>query len=467
MGNILIGYVLCILVFLGVYYGNIWRARDFPFLSQLLFSPTSNSTSYVTYNQTAILDENGRLDPAKLEVQGIPYMAATFASYVLTQNLAITATITHMLLWNFNDLKNAWSFLSPANLRNIISPSFWKFWQPAPPLTEQEKQNLDPHYRQMLSYTDCPDWWYGLVLLLSTIVGLICIYAANSGMSWWAFIIATLLASILILFVGAQAGLTGFQLHVQPIIQMIGAYLEPGNPLTNMYFTLFGYNSVGQGMLLLQDLKLGQYAKLSPRCTFTMQMVGTLVGAVLNYFITMSITENQREILLSIEGTHIWSGAGLQSFNTQAITWGALASHMYSPTSIYHWVPLALPLGFIAPLPFYILHRFFPTYHFDYLNISIISWHIGWMVTGINSAIFSYFLVAYWSQYYLRRWKPDWFLKFNYVLCAGLDGGTQVVVFIMTFALFGASGKAVGFPGYWGNKKEGNVDFCMVDPGNG
>jgi OPT family oligopeptide transporter len=309
MGNILIGYVLCIVVFLGVYYGNIWRARDFPFLSQLLFSPTSNATSYVTYNQTLILDENGRLDPAKLEVQGVPYMAATFASYVLTQNLAITATITHMLLWNFNDIKSAWSFLSPTNLKNIISPSFWKFWQPAPPLTEEEMQNLDPHYRQMLSYKDCPDWWYGLVLLLSAIVGLICIYAADSGMSWWAFIIATLLASILILFVGAQAGLTGFQLHVQPIIQMIGAYLEPGNPLTNMYFTLFGYNSVGQGMLLLQDLKLGQYAKLSPRCTFTMQMVGTLVGAVLNYFITISITENQREILLSIEGTHIWSGA--------------------------------------------------------------------------------------------------------------------------------------------------------------
>ena len=40
-----------------------------------------------------------------------------------------------------------------------------------------------------------------------------------------------------------------------------------------------------------------------------MQMVGTLVGAVLNYVITITITTNQREILLSIEGTHIWSGA--------------------------------------------------------------------------------------------------------------------------------------------------------------
>lgn len=40
-----------------------------------------------------------------------------------------------------------------------------------------------------------------------------------------------------------------------------------------------------------------------------MQMIGTLVGAILNYAITLSVTSAQREILLSIEGTHIWSGA--------------------------------------------------------------------------------------------------------------------------------------------------------------
>ena len=76
------------------------------------------------------------------------------------------------------------------------------------------------------------------MFLVSGIVGLICIYEADSGMSWWAFIIAIFLASILILFTGAQAGLTGFSLPVQPIIQMLGAYLEPGNPLTNMFVFL-------------------------------------------------------------------------------------------------------------------------------------------------------------------------------------------------------------------------------------
>ena len=78
----------------------------------------------------------------------------------------------------------------------------------------------------------------------------------------------------------------------------------------------------------------------------------------------------------------------------------------------------------------------------------------------------TFFAVAFWSQFWLRRYKAEWFLKFNYVLCAGLDGGTQVVIFIMSFVFFGASGKPIPFPNYWGNK-EGNIDYCMVDPAQG
>lgn len=229
----MIGWILNLAVFLGIFYSNIWRARDFPFLSQLLFSTESNSTKYVVFNQTSILDSTGHVDEAKLAVEGIPYMSATFASYVLTQNLAITATITHLLLYNWDDLKDSWSFMSWESLKSINKPSTWKFWKKTE-YTEEEIENLDPHYRLMLHYEDCPDWWYGLVWLLSGVVGLICIYKAESGMTWWAFIIANIITTVFILFTGAQYGLTGFRLPIQPLVQMIGAYLEPGNPLTNM-----------------------------------------------------------------------------------------------------------------------------------------------------------------------------------------------------------------------------------------
>jgi len=55
-----------------------------------------------------------------------------------------------------------------------------------------------------------------------------------------------------------------------------------------MYFTLFGYNSVLQGISMVQDLKFGQYAKLPPRAIFSAQVTGTLIGAVVNYIMMMA-----------------------------------------------------------------------------------------------------------------------------------------------------------------------------------
>ena len=71
LANNLVGYTLCICVFMGVYYMNIWNAQDFPFLSQLLFSNTSNSTVYTEYNQSALLNTNNEVDPVQLDLLGI------------------------------------------------------------------------------------------------------------------------------------------------------------------------------------------------------------------------------------------------------------------------------------------------------------------------------------------------------------------------------------------------------------
>jgi hypothetical protein len=50
-------------------------------------------------------------------------------------------------------------------------------------------------------------------------------------------------------------------------------------------------------------------------------------------------------------------------------------------------------------------------------------------------------------------------------MSAGLDGGTQLVTFILTFAVMGAGGISVDFPKYFGNNyHSGNYDFCMKNP---
>ena len=77
--------------------------------------------------------------------------------------------------------------------------------------------------------------------------------------------------------------------------------------------------------------------------------------------------------------------------------------------------------------------------------------------------------IGVFSQWWVRTRYPRWFTKYkyvaipfcivrriltirgSYVVAAALDGGTQVISFILNFAVFGASGVAHNFPQWWGN----------------
>ena len=318
--NSFIGFIICMVLYVSLYYGNVWRALDFPFLSQQLFSQNSNSTLFDVFNQTQILDVNNELNPSALDVTGLPFFATTNASYLLTTNLGVSATVVHIFLWNYDAIKDAFSMPKWLHIKQVASnPRAW-IHKSLPNGTEkfqaEEISKLDPHYRQMLAYAEVPSWWYMIILAFSVIGGLLSIYILKSSLPWWGFFIACTLSFLSTLFFGALAGLIGFNVPITSVIQLIGGYLHPGKPVANMYFVLFGANAQAQALFLIQNLKLGQYGKLSPKCTFTVQIMGTVFGAIVNYVLMSSITTNQRDILLSIQGTNIWSGQVIQSFNS-------------------------------------------------------------------------------------------------------------------------------------------------------
>jgi hypothetical protein len=68
------------------------------------------------------------------------------------------------------------------------------------------------------------------------------------------------------------------------------------------------------------------------------------------------------------------------------------------------------------------------------------------MSVGVNSTITSSIIVGLVSQLWLRRQHPGWYKKYNYILGGALDGGAQVMIFVLSFAVFGASGTEKPFP---------------------
>ncbi|TFK53389.1 hypothetical protein OE88DRAFT_1655501 [Heliocybe sulcata] len=76
----------------------------------------------------------------------------------------------------------------------------------------------------------------------------------------------------------------------------------------------------------------------------------------------------------------------------------------------------------------------------------------------------------------LRRYHLDWYRRHNYILGGAFDGGSQIMIFVLSFAVFGVSGVKRPFPTVSGsplgcnetltfivgagNPATGNVDYC-------
>ncbi|KIM91664.1 hypothetical protein PILCRDRAFT_810948 [Piloderma croceum F 1598] len=434
-----IGIMFSYILVPAVYYGNVWNGLSFPFMSQAIFDSSGNE-----YNQTAILTNN-RFDPEKFASVGPAWFSASNALSLITNNLAMGATSVHVFLFYWPELKPFFRAMNPWNNDTVVTH--------------------DEHYEKMKVYKKVPKIWFIGLLVGAYAVAQATNYTGHSDFNWWSLTV-TLILSLFFTTVysvtNAILGIYEFNNGLDGFYQMLASYMVPGDPVANMYAALYGSQPTIQGMALLQDLKLGQYIKIPPRVNFLVQILGCVVGALLNYATMLSVINSQRPALLTISGTRLWSGQNAQAYNSNAIAWGALGPEMFGAGKTYHMVPVALAVGCFLPIPGYILHRFWPkNIIFRNLNTGIIIQFSCYMYIGINSPITTWIVIGIISQYVVRRRFPRMFTKYNYIVAGALDGGTQVISFILNLAVFGAVGNAHLFPEWWGNDLNLSADRCL------
>ncbi|THH04251.1 hypothetical protein EW146_g10226 [Bondarzewia mesenterica] len=92
---------------------------------------------------------------------------------------------------------------------------------------------------------------------------------------------------------------------------------------------------------------------------------------------------------------------------------------LLAPNGRYAIVPFSILIGLGVPVPFWIIHRLFPKLGANTVITPILCWNLGYLSVGINSSVFTTFMLAVFSQYYLRRYRPTWFRKFNFFASGG------------------------------------------------
>ncbi|RMZ73517.1 OPT oligopeptide transporter [Pyrenophora seminiperda CCB06] len=430
------GFVVCFIVMIAIYYGNAWGAKSLPFMSTRLLTQEGKS-----YPITKVF-VNGVLDKSALSTYGIPRLTGTFAYAMFMANAAIGALITHIVLFWGGD-----------TIRAFKAAKTGKF--------------DDPHHAHMAKhYKEAPWWWYMLVLIVSFVLGLVVVIKENITLPAWAYVVALLMGTLIAPFSTILYARFGNGIATNNLSKVIAGLMLPGRPIGNMYYAAWSHNVISAALQLSMDLKLGEYLKIPPRVMFLTQIYGTLLGGFINYAVMTSIVTGNKNLLANSNGDSSWSGATIQSYNTNASSW-ALASYLYKKGAIYSIVPLGLLIGAGIVVAHRIFAQFVPkigNFNVNEINFPQFIQYAGYIPYNQSQTcvLLSWIIVGFYTQFYLRNYRPRIFKDYSYLIAGAFDGASLTCLFILSFAVFGAGGPAKPFPQWWGNNVAGNYDHCPV-----
>lgn len=63
----------------------------------------------------------------------------------------------------------------------------------------------------------------------------------------------------------------------------------------------------------------------------------------------------------------------------------------------------------------WLIHRRWPKLHMDMVITPLLCYTLGYLASGINSGNFVAFLLAVWSQWYMRKYRATWYRKYKCV----------------------------------------------------
>ncbi|OJJ48593.1 hypothetical protein ASPZODRAFT_61713 [Penicilliopsis zonata CBS 506.65] len=431
-----IGFAVCFIAMASIYYGNGWNSKSLPFMSTELLM--ANGTAYPVTD----VFPDGVLDKAALAEYGLPKLTGTFAFAMFMANAAIGALVLHCILFWGKDILRAYR-------------------------SAKEGRYDDRHHVHMAkNYKETPWWWYAVVLIGSFILGLIVVLKEDITLPVWAYIVSLIVGIIVAPFSTILYSRYGNGIATNNLSKMLAGLMIPGRPVGNMYFAAWSHNVIANTVNLSNDLKMGEYLKIPPRVMFLTQMYGTILGGFINYAVMISIVSGKRALLATGNGNSSWSGATIQSYNTNAASW-ALAPYIYRVGTQYEMVPIGLAIGAAAVVIHRVFYQFVPK--IGRLDVSEINMpqfiqYAGYIPYNQSQTcvIFSWIIAGFFVQYYLRNYHPRIFKDYSYLITGAFDGASLTVIFILSFAVFGAGGPSHSFPSWWGNNSNGNYDWCPV-----
>jgi hypothetical protein len=201
------------------------------------------------------------LNEAKYEQHAPIYISEMFASKWITSNqpflvdyfanfLALSSMFSHVAIWHGHKIIKQFK-------RAFVNAN-----------SKSDDDDKDIHNELMKAYPDVPNKLYFVFLLICVVIFLIVTNYTAFKLPIWATALGLVTTVISIIPIGIIKGLTGSDIHLNVLSQVLIGYLIPGRTIEVMTFKSLVTNNAAQALVLIRGLKLGHYMKISPVCNY-------------------------------------------------------------------------------------------------------------------------------------------------------------------------------------------------------
>ncbi|XP_065621314.1 oligopeptide transporter 4-like [Quercus suber] len=242
--------------------------------------------------------------------------------------------------------------------------------------------------------------------------------------------------------------------------------IYPGRPIANVSFKVYGYMSMAQAVSFLNDFKLGHYMKIPPRSMFLVQFIGTILAGTINigvaWWLLNSIQNICQPELLPVNSP--WTCPSDRVFFDASVIWGLVGpKRIFGRLGSYEAINWFFLGGAIGPIIVWLLHKAFPKQTWiPLINLPVLLGATGNMPPATALNYNAWVVVGTIFNYFVYRYRKEWWQRYNYVLSGALDAGLAFMGVLLYFSV-GMEGKGVN---WWGTEGEHcNLAVCPTAKG--
>ncbi|XP_019152874.1 PREDICTED: oligopeptide transporter 4-like [Ipomoea nil] len=439
VANIFVGYVTIMYVVVPIcYWGfNLYDAKNFPIYSSHLFTAQGQK-----YNISAIVNDQFELDKAQYAKQGTVHLSIMF---ILTYGFGfakIASTISHVALFYGREIYDQYKAAS--------------------------KEKMDIHTRLMRKYKDIPSWWFYTLLLVTIIVSLaLCIFLKSEvQMPYWGLLLASAMGFIFTLPISIITATTNITPGLNIITEYVMGIIYPGRPIANVCFKTYGYMSMSHAVSFLSDFKLGHYMKIPPRSMFLVQVFGTIIASTTNTIVAWWLLHSIDHICDQDKFSNSpWTCPGHRVFFDASVIWGLVGPmRIFGSLGNYSSLNWFFLGGILGPFLVFLLHKAFPSQTWiTLINFPVLLGACSQIPPATALNYNSWILVGTIFNFFVFRYRKEWWQRYNYVLSAALDAGVAFMAVFLYFTV-GLENKNVS---WWGTTNSEHCDLANCPTAKG